>query len=347
MRFLNRTLLCSLGLLVLYACDNKPAQTKAKQQKTHYVEVIPVQKKPLAIEHTRTGTLRARREVEIHNQEEGKVDLLPFYEGDRVKKGQLIAQLDDSLLQAQLNRARITREKAEQDLKRIEALNQKNLASDEALYDVESQLKVAHADETLLKTRIGYTRLTAPFNGVITERNIEPGSVAERFTHLLTVADPSSLVTEVNVSALLLARLKVNEPVDVTIDALGGKSFPGHILRIHPTIDPVTRRGTVEVEIKPVPAGAQPGQFCRVLIRSATEKRTMIPFKSLRRDDSDEYVYVVDDQNKAQRVPIVSGLRIADDVEVLSGLEPGQQVITKGFLNLQAGKSVQIVSADE
>jgi len=333
--------------LLLTACEQKPPEKKTKTKKPHYVEVVIINPTRQAIVLTRTGTLRARREVKIYNQEEGKVTSLPFHEGDKVRKGQIIAQLDDALLQAQLNRARVIREKNQQDLNRTQALHKDKLASEASLNEAESLLKIARADEKLLDIRVAYTQLAAPFNGLISERLLEPGSVAERFTHLLTVSDHSTLITEVHISALLMARLKINDPIKVNIDALGAQIHSGHILRIHPNIDPVTRRGIIEVEIKSVPNGAHPGQFCRVQIISAEAERLMIPFKTLRRTDEAEYVYIVDDDNKVQQVNIVSGLQIGEQVEVISGLQVNQKVVSKGFLDLKPGKQVQIVNIEK
>jgi len=345
---LKYSLLFCLWITLLFtACEQQPPDKKTKTKKPHYVEVVVVTPVRQAIVLTRTGTLRARREVKIYNQEEGKVTLLPFHEGDKVRKGQLIAQLDDALLQAQLNRARFTREKTQQDLKRTQALHKNKLASEESLNTVESLLNIARADEELLGTRLSYTQLAAPFSGVISERLLEPGSVAERFTHLLTVSDPSALITEVHLSALLMARLSINDPIMVSIDALGTEVYPGHILRIHPNINPITRRGIIEVEINPVPNGAHPGQFCRVQIASAEADRLMVPFRTLRKTDEQAYVYVVDDDNKVQRASIVSGLRINEQVEVISGLQPNQKVVSKGFLDLKPGKQVHIVNSQK
>jgi RND family efflux transporter MFP subunit len=181
---------------------------------------------------------------------------------------------------------------------------------------------------------------------VITERHAQPGDVAPRHTHLLTLADPDSLYTEVKVSDLLLPHLRVGDPVSVRIDALGRIDHAGRILRIHPAIDPVTRLGIVEVLIEPVPDGARSGQFARVTLTSAAVPRLMIPFTALRRDREGEYVFAVVD-GKARRVEVRSGLRLADRIELLSGIEPGQQVIVRGFLGLSEGKPVKPVNPEK
>jgi membrane fusion protein (multidrug efflux system) len=292
---------------------------------------------------TRTGTLRALREVRIYTQEEGRITALPVYEGDRVKTGDVVVKLDDALIKAQLARAAATRKQAEQNLNRLKELRGKKLVSEDEYARSQTQLEVSEADEQLLKTRLGYTTIESPLDGVVSERLSEPGNVAERNQHLLTISDPSSLVTELPVSELILPDLAVGDVARVRIDALGDRVHEGRITRIYPTLDPLTRRGTIEVEIAPVPAGAAPGQLCRVELSTRAALRRVIPFSALRRDETSEYVYIVDSEGRAQRVDVSSGLRLGEKVEIRQGLEDGQQVVTRGFLNLIPGKPVKRV----
>ena len=330
----------------LLSCSQDAEQLPKKAKKEHLVEAVQVRLAITGIEQTRTGTLRARREVKIHNQEDGQVIKLPYYEGDQVKKGTVVAQLDDKLLLAQLGRARATLQQAQQDLKRTRNLFRKKLVSDEELNRIETALQVAKADEEVLATRVSYTTIRAPISGVVSARLSEPGNIAEKHTHLLTISDPTSLITEVTLSELLISKLSVGHPVQVSIDALGNQVFDGHVSRIYPNLDPITRRGTIEVELKPVPTGARPGQLCRVQLKTSDASRLLIPFSALRRDQTGEYVFAVGDEQKVKRVQVIAGLRIGEQVEVLDGLAEGQNVVTKGFLDLTPGKKVKIVSRD-
>jgi len=350
----RHTRLAAVGRATLLAClllsaacsqeTGKKSETSKRTAKAHLVEVTEVRRENLRYSRVRTGTLRARREVQIFNQEEGAITELPFYEGDRVRQGDLLVRLDDKLLRAQLERAVATRRKAEQDVKRLSKLVKKRLVSDEELASAETALEVARADERVLDTRLGYLTIHAPFGGVVSARLTEPGNVVARHTHLLTVSDPASLVTELTVSELSLPFLARDDAVQAHIDALGDKVFGGRITRIHPGVDPITRRGVVEVELKPVPKGARPGQLCRVTLSTRAARRLVIPFSALRRDEQGEFVYVVDAEGKAQRASVRSGMRLAERVEVIEGLHEGQPLITKGFLGLTPGTAVQPVS---
>jgi membrane fusion protein (multidrug efflux system) len=337
--------LCLLAaVVVLGGCGQPEEPMGGKRDTEHLVETAPVISDTLSVVRTRAGTLSARREVRIHAQEEGRITALPFYEGDAVKAGDILVQLDDTLLRVQLERAAATRKQAAEDVNRLKELRGSKLVSENEYTRAVTALEVAEADERLLQTRLGYATIKAPFDGVVTARFSDQGNILERHQHVLTIADPSSLVTKLPVSELILPGLALGDVAQVRIDALGDHVFEGRIQRIYPNLDPLTRRGTIEVVIDPVPAGAAPGQLCRVELSTHAARRQVIPYAALRRDATSEYVFVLDAESRAQRVDVESGLRLADNVEVRQGLQDGQQVVTRGFLGLTPGKAVKPVS---
>jgi membrane fusion protein (multidrug efflux system) len=340
------SLLTGVLLLSLAACSQETGKDKESEAHEHLVETASVRSDNLNVVRTRTGTLRARREVRIYTQEEGRITQLPVYEGDQVAANQVIVRLDDTLTQAQLNRAVANRKQAEQDVKRLKKLIASKVVSEDEYSRALTQLDVARADEQILQIRFGYTTIRSPIAGLVSARLSEPGNIVERHQHVLTISDPSSLMTELPVSELILPSLEIGDVARVRIDALGDQVFEGKITRIHPNLDPVTRRGTIEVELDPVPEGARPGQLCRVELSTRAAKRQVIPFSALRRDDKSEHVFILGSDGKAQRVDVKSGLRLAEKIEILEGLQDGQQVITKGFLGLVPGKQVKPVSRE-
>lgn len=332
--------------IVLVACssDNNPGGKKKKARPAQLVAAEKVVSLPLAHSSKLTGTLRALSKVRIFNQEEGAILRIAIHEGAAISQGDVLIEIDDKLLRAQYDKARATRKQANDDLQRQTKLRKRKLVSEEDLNRAKTAFDVADAEEKLLNTRLGYTRIKAPHDGIISQRLVEPGDVVPKYTHLLTLIDTTALLTEVSISELLIPALQVGSQVDVRIDALGDKIHSGRILRIHPALDAATRRGTVEVVLDNPPAGAQPGQLCRVTLHTAEQTRRVIPFVALRRDNKGEYVFIIDDNNKAARRDIRSGLRIGDRIEVLEGLENNQRVITRGFLGLKPGRMVRTVN---
>jgi RND family efflux transporter MFP subunit len=325
--------------------NSKPA---APAPRAHLVELAVAEPGRLSYTADRAGSLRALREVRIVNQEEGQLTAVRVREGDRVKAGDVLARYDDRILRAQLDKASATLGQAELDHQRSRQLREKGFVSEDAVSRAATALEIARAEARLLAARVQHMRIAAPFDGVVSRRLVEPGNVTPQHTHLLTVIDPSLLVTDVNVSELVMPYLAVGDPAEVRIDALGEKLHPGKILRIHPAIDPATRTGRVEVALSPVPQGARAGQFCRVVLQTGASEQLVVPLAALQRDAQGEFVYVYrDGDGTVRRAGVASGLRLADRVEIREGLERGAQVVVKGFLGLAVGQRVKPVAPRE
>jgi membrane fusion protein (multidrug efflux system) len=310
----------------------------------HLVELAVAEPGRLAYTADRAGSLRAVREVRIVNQEEGRLTEVRVREGDRVKAGEVLVRYDDRILRAELDKTSATLNQAELDHERSRQLKEKGFVSDDAVSRAATALEIARAQARLLRVRVQHMTIAAPFDGVVARRLVEPGNVTPQHTHLLTVIDPSQLVTDVNVSELVMPYLAVGDRAEVRIDALGEKLHAGRIVRIHPSIDAATRTGRVEVVLDPVPPGARPGQFCRVMLSTGSREQLVVPLAALQRDLEGEFVYVYQPaEGTVRRAGVVSGLRLADRVEIREGLERGAQVVVTGFLDLAAGRRVKPV----
>ncbi len=337
-------LLTALALSGCGAGDAPPTTSgRGRAAGEHLVTVVNAEPASLSTDQERPGTLRYRKLVRVHSQEEGRIVVMDLFEGDPVSQGQVLVRLEDHLLRAELDKARATRAQKQLDLRRLEDLQRKGAAAEDLVAQAATALALAEADQRLLDTRLGFTRITAPFAGVITERLVEPGDVVTRNAHLLTIADPASLVAEVYASELLLPHLAVGDPARVRIDALGDTIFPARVLRIHPQLEEASRQGIVELTLDPMPAGARAGQFLRARLQTAAVSRLLVPFRALHRDREGDFVWLISSAGTAERRRVATGLRIANGIEVLDGLTPGERVITRGFLGLTAGKSVKIV----
>jgi membrane fusion protein (multidrug efflux system) len=333
-------------LVALAGCgaesNSKPA---AKAPRAHLVELAVAEPGRLAYTADRAGSLRAQREVRIVSQEEGRLTEVSVREGDRVKAGDVLVRYDDRILRAELDKASATLNQTRLDHERSRQLKEKGFVSDDAVQRAATAREIAQAQVRLLRARVQHMTIAAPFDGVVARRLVEPGNVTSQHAHLLTVIDPSQLITDVNVSELVMPYLGVGDRAEVRIDALGEKLHPGKIVRIHPAIDPATRTGRVEVVLNPVPPGARAGQFCRVVLSTGASEQLVVPLAAVQRDVQGEFVYVYQSADgTVRRAGVSSGLRLADRVEIRDGLERGAQVVVKGFLGLAAGQRVKPVA---
>lgn len=336
-----RTGLLFILSILLVACGD--GDDNSRKGAAHPVEVAQVNAAEEGQSSVFTAVLEAWRTVRIIAQEEGRLIELPVYEGDRVKQGQILARLDDSLMRAELNKVVATRRQAQKDLARLQTLKKKQLVSDEQLSRAQTALAVARADEQALHTRIEYMSIRAPFDGVISQRLVEPGDVIARHQHILTLLDDSQLRARLQISELFLPLMKKEDPAQVRIDALGAQQFPAQISRIYPSVDEQTRQGVVEILLQNVPVGALPGQLCRVQIQLPATGRATIPLLAIRHDGAQLYVYRVNVEGKAERVTVRTGVHLGERVEILEGLSLGEQVVTRGFIGLRDGLKVKVV----
>lgn len=336
-------LLCLASIVLLLSACNETGTTveqKKKSKSAHLVATATSQIQSINNAQTRTGTVEALRQVKIFNQEEGKLTAIPYYPGDSFRKGKLLISMDGSLLRAQLDKARATRKQAELDLRRTTSLVKKRLAAEEERARIATTLAIAQAEEQLLKIRLDYTSIHAPFSGIVSERLIEVGDIAPRHSHLLTVFDHTSLIIRVKVSELLLPLFKINDPARITVDALGQESFNGRLSRIYPTIDAVTRTGIIEVSFNKLPERARPGFLSRVTLTPPQHSYLLIPFGALRTDKQGDYVFTINDKQLATKKYITTGIRYQNFIAVNDGLAENEAVIIKGFLRLKEGKKV-------
>ena len=336
-----------LGFGLLFAVYNQSPQQptairSARKAVAHLVETTKVIKQSLSTTAVYTGTLRARRLARIFIEQQGRIIRLPYYEGDAVNKNALLVQLDDALLRAKLDKAIASHKYARINAQRYQKLAKQKIGSADELSRALMEEKIASAEEKILQTQLSYTKIKAPFAGIITSRLAEPNDVLSANTHVLTLIDPRSLVIDVALSELLVSKLKKTDRVSVRIDALGNQTFQGKISRIYPSIEPNSRLGKIEVTLLPLPKKAREGQFCRITIKRKISPKLTLPYSAIRRDNQGEYVFIVDAQNKARRQTIRSGQRFADKVEIVKGLKNGQLIVIKGFLGLKAGKVLQI-----
>lgn len=337
-----------LLLFTLSACESSDPSAKAKPSSpAHQVEIMTAAVNPVSLQQTITGTLEASTIVHLHNEVSGRITDLPYYEGDSVKQGTAIINLDDKLIQAEMEKAVAQKQQAALDLKRLKKLITKKLASEEDLTRARTELEITTAEVKLQRTRLSQTVMRAPFNGIITERNYEPGDVVPQHSHILTLIDPSSLHIKMQLSESWLPLIEQKDAVEITIDALGANVHEGRISRIHPTIDPNTRKGIVEVKFVTLPAEARSGQLARITIRSTPMDRLLIPSFVVRHDSTGAYIFIVSDDNKAIKTYVKKGLSFGDNIEIVEGLLVNQNVIIKGFTALRDGLSVEIVTPDK
>jgi len=335
-----------LLISLLSACDSS-SQNKhgSRHSRAHLVTAQVVEKVAISTEQQVSGSLTAIQSIKIFNQESGQIEKLPYYQGDYVNKGDKLVFIKNDKITALLTKSKASRLQAESNLKRLSGLIKKNLTSQDEISQARTALALTKAEESLNQIRLNDTFIKAPFTGVISERLQEPGDIVPIHTHILSLIDNTRLIVKVQVSELLLSSITVNSKVSIQIDALKKlTAITGFISRIYPTIDPITRKGTLEVELDSIPKGAKPGQLCRVTIHTPAIERLLIDVAAVQYNDAGEYVFRIEKENKLNKLNIKTGQQINNKIEILVGLNEGDLIVTEGFSNLKSGKKVKLAS---
>ncbi len=194
----------------------------------------------------------------------GEVRQIFVEEGDRVRAGQVLAQLDDRQLRLQAAQTRAALAKAERDFNRQVELNEKGLVSAGAFESLKYDLDNQRAADDLAQLNLSYSAIRAPFAGVVAERHVKLGKELAVGAPVFRVTDPTPLKASVFVPERELARLKPGQPANVAADALAGRSFPAHVKLVSPMVDAATATFKVTLEVDDPKGDLKPGMFARV-----------------------------------------------------------------------------------
>lgn len=352
----------------LTACTKKtePAATPEVARVARLVQAT-TQKIPDAVEAV--GTVRAVESSMLSAQVMGTVASVAVREGDRVRAGQVLLTLDAAQLAEQTERAhagmvamRQQVKAAESDadlaastLKRFEMLKAQKSVSAQEYDEVQSRSQAAgarlaaaraleaeaKAAEAAARTMQGYTRIHAPFDGVVTERKVDPGAMASPGVPLLTVEKTGTLRLEISSDESLLSSIHQGESVPVVIDALGSSPLEGKVAQIVPAADAASRSFLVKIDL-PTALGLHSGMFGYALLARGTEDVLMVPRSAIVAHGSMQSVYVVG-QNRIASVRYVSvGKLRGDQAEILSGLSAAESVIDAPGERELNGKRIEV-----
>jgi len=276
-----------------------------------------------------TGVVVSAREAVLAGKVVAAVKTLRVREGSRVAAGDVLVELDDRELIAELERAEAERRNATGRLERLRSVGAEGLVAPQTLEDAERSLRVAEASRAAAAASLASSVIRAPFDGVVTERWIEVGDMATPGKPLLKIEDSRDLRLEVTVAGDEAGLIQAHQPVEAVIDALGPQPLAGTVAVIVPRAEAATQSVTVKVDLPRTP-GLKGGLYGRARFTVGRDSAFTVPLSAVSSIGALDRVYVVD-QNAVLRARLVRlGRRFGDRVEVRAGLEPGERVLMDG-----------------
>jgi RND family efflux transporter MFP subunit len=299
------------------------------------------------------GTVRASQSSQVASQMMGNIVEIRVHEGDRVQRGQILAVIEDAQARAAHDRATAAAAAAQQEvqatqsdlnlsettLKRYQDLFDKKSVSPQEFDEVKARFQSAQARHDMARageaqaqaalaqarTALDYTRLRAPFDGFVTEKKADAGTLASPGMPLFTVEDPRRYRLEAAVDEADIALVRIGAPAPVHIDAFDAQ-LAGKVVQIVPAADPATRSFLVKIDL-PADARLRSGLFGRAQFVRGERTSVVVPRSAVVQRGQLQGVYVVDSNHVASLRYVTLGRTSGEQVEILSGLDGNEQII--------------------
>lgn len=345
-----------LGLLALAlglaACKGGPEGGKGKDGKedaSKGPEAVPVEvakagRRSIAASYAGSAPLEARGEAQVVAKTSG-IALRVFADvGQQVRAGQPLVQIDRDRAALQVAQAEAQVRKLEANYRRAAQLVEQKMVSVNDVEQLRYDLENARASLRLARLELSYGTVVAPISGIVSARNIKLGNLVQINTPIFTIVDTSRLEATLNAPEREIETLKAGQAVQLTVDALPGKTFEGRIDRVSPVVD--SGSGTFRVICAFDGGGLlQPGMFGRIRIEYDQRANALvIPRTALLEDGNTPAVFTVK-ADKAARTPLKLGYADGEWVEVREGLREGDPVVVAGKAALREGSAVQVIGA--
>lgn len=338
-----------VGLMALPGCheaNGESEQDAEEEVVTIPVEAVEVKRGNIAAFYTGTATLEADERATIVSQTTGVVLEVLAEEGDLVKKGQLLARLEEDRYRLEVQRTRAELQRLETDLQRKRELFQRDLVSAEDFEQVRANYDAQQAAHELAELDLRYTAIRAPFDGFISERLVRVGNLVSNLDPVFRITSYDPLLAILHVPERELRVLSKGQSVSVGVDAWPGERFEGTVTRISPVIDPATGTFRVTAEISDNQDKLKPGLFGRVQILYDTRENVpVIPRNALITEDEQQHVFVISETGTADRRAVQTGYERDGMVEVVAGLDAGERVVTAGKGSLNNGATVEVIGS--
>lgn len=300
------------------------------------VRLETIEAKPHVAAEEVVGTIRPKLRSVIEAKISGRIEKMLVVPGQEVKAGELLVQLDAREAKARLDQAIAVRQQAENDLKRYEVLRAKQVVTPADFETAQSKAQIAVAAAVEAETTLAYATITAPFDGVITRKIADIGDVAALGKALLEIEDPRVLQFEAALPEAVIDHVKLGARFPVHIVS---NEFEGTVSEISPSADVTSRTFLVKLDL-PNATGLHAGQFGRVAIPVSETHVLRAPAAAVVQRGQMEFVFVVADKRAQLRI-VKTGRRFGNEVELLSGVSAGEQVVTEHAASLVDGQLVK------
>ncbi len=340
MKYLKLTLIAFAATTLMAACGSKDTKTTTEQpqaQVAPVVSVVTAQAEDVEITNTFTSNIEPFAVNNIVSQTAGRIVSIRAEVGDKVRKGQLLATMDD------VNLAK-TRMQYVNDSTELARLTE--------LYNIGA---VAQADYDMAKLALNITKKTyynlaentylrSPINGVVTARNYDKGDMYSMTQPIFVVQQIQPVKMLINVSESLFTDINKDMDFEVTVESYPGETFQGKVNLIYPTISATTHTFPVEVICQNNDQKLRPGMFARVTANFGTNHHVVVPDVAVvkQQGSGEHFIFVLQPDNTVKYQLVEVGKRLGNRYEIISGINEGDKIVTEGQIRLKDGMNVTV-----
>ena len=329
---------------IFFPAENPDEDAKKSGAKAQSANVSVFVVKPGKLENTvsASGTIVANEEVELKPEISGKIVLLPLKEGNTVAKNELLVKINDADLQAQLKKLQLTYDLTQTQLKRQKELLAVNGISQQDFDVIQNTANTNKADIDYVQSQISKTEIRAPFNGMIGLKKVSDGTFINAGATIASIFQIDPVKIDFSVGERYAPYIQKGVKVIFNIDGIK-ENIEGEVYAVEPKIDMNTRTIQVRAICPNKNKAIFPGAFAHIqVLLKDIDDALMIPTEAVVPELRGKKVFIVKD-GKAKSVPVETGVRTSSQLQVLTGLQAGDSVITSGIMQLKSGAPVRVM----
>jgi membrane fusion protein, multidrug efflux system len=290
---------------------------------------------------TAIGSLRSDESIIVRAEQSGRITALNFKEGQPVRAGQMLVQLDDSVARAELEQARANQKLAKAKFDRAAELKERNFISGQAKDEAENAVRVADATVSLADAKLAKLTIKAPFSGTVGLRTASLGDYVKDGQDIVNLEKTDPIKVDFKVPELFQSKVSVGQSLSVALDALPGQPFTGKVYAVNPQLDTAGRAVVLRAQMDNRSGALRPGMFARVRLTLAdTGETVVVPEQAVAMQGEEQVMYKVVD-GRAMRTKVEVGQRREGKVEIVEGIGGGDTIVVAGWQRLRDGALVR------
>ena len=329
-------------VLSLSACGGGEEK---RERPAPLVTTAPVTQHQFADRYVAVGNANANEQVSVRAPVTERITRLGFSDGAFVERGQMLAVLAQGQESASLASAQARVTEADKQLARIAELQRRGFATNANLEAVTANAASARAAANEAGASVGDRVVRAPFSGQVSLRRISVGAVVSAGDEIATVSDLSSIKLDFNIPETMLANVSRGQTITAKASAYPDAILSGQIMAIDPVVNVQTRTATLRAIIANRGGMLKPGMLMTVTLSSNARTALAVPELALVREGDTSFVYTLDAKQKAKRIPVKTGARDGNLVEIVEGLKLGDRIVSEGVVKLSDGAQVRTEKA--